>query len=51
MEKVRGKLRELQLRQPGLQVRLKLQQEIIETLEGENKKFGSAQNTKSQQYK
>jgi len=39
LEKVRGELRELQLRQTELQVRLKLQQEKIDRLEGENKRF------------
>jgi len=39
LEKVRGELRELQLRHTELQVRLKLQQEKIDKLEGENKRF------------
>ena len=38
LEKVRGELRELQLRQTELQVRLKLQQEKTDRLEGENKR-------------
>eukprot|EP00092_Neocalanus_flemingeri_P015682 GFUD01016976.1.p1 GENE.GFUD01016976.1~~GFUD01016976.1.p1 ORF type:complete len:694 (+),score=255.48 GFUD01016976.1:36-2117(+) len=39
LEKVRGELRELQLRQTELQVRLKLQQEKIDKLEGDNRRF------------
>ena len=51
VEKVRGELRELQLRQTGLQVRPKLQQEIIERLEGENKILVLRRtNTKSHRY-
>jgi len=39
LEKVRGELRELQLRHTELQVRLKLQQEKIDKVEGENRRF------------
>jgi len=39
LEKVKGELRELQLRHTELQVRLKLQQEKIDRLEGDNKRF------------
>jgi len=39
LEKVKGELRELQLRHTELQVRLKLQQEKIEKTEKENKRF------------
>jgi len=39
LEKVKGELRELQLRHTELQVRLKLQQEKIDRTESENKRF------------
>jgi len=39
LEKVKGELRELQLRHTELQVRLKLQQEKIDKLEGENRRY------------
>ena len=39
LEKVRGELRDLQLRHTELQVWLKLQQEKIDRLEGDNKRF------------
>ena len=37
--KVRGKLKDLQLSQTEMKLRLKLQQEKIDRLEGENKGF------------
>jgi len=39
LEKVKGELRELQLRHTELQVRLKLQQEKIDKLDGDNRRF------------